>query len=160
MRPQNLWVHASSSACRSDPLDQQPLHASAVAIDGNAVLITGQAGSGKSALALELMALGAQLVADDAVVVASDGDVVWLSAPAGLSGRIEARGIGIIRAKAVSRAALHLVVDLDRAPVGRLPRPLDTQILGKSFPLLAGQETPGLAPAILAILKGGLERHT
>ena len=40
------------------------LHASCVAVAGRAVLITGPSGSGKSSLALTLLAHGAALVAD------------------------------------------------------------------------------------------------
>ncbi len=45
------------------------LHASAVAVDGRGCLITGASASGKSTLALEMIALGAELVADDRVDV-------------------------------------------------------------------------------------------
>ena len=41
------------------------LHASTVAINGQAVLITGVSGSGKSDLALRLIDRGAKLVSDD-----------------------------------------------------------------------------------------------
>ena len=41
------------------------LHASCVAHAGKGILITGSAGSGKSFLALELLARGGRLVADD-----------------------------------------------------------------------------------------------
>jgi HPr kinase/phosphorylase len=43
------------------------LHASAVSLDGNGVLICGASGTGKSTLALQLMALGAELIADDGI---------------------------------------------------------------------------------------------
>jgi len=43
------------------------IHASCVAVDGKGLLITGASGSGKSALALQLMAFGAHLIADDRV---------------------------------------------------------------------------------------------
>lgn len=106
------------------------------------------------------MALGAELVADDAVILTSKEGAVWVSAPDALLGRIEAHGIGILRAEAKTRSALALVVDLDRAPEGRLPAPLEAKYLGQTFPLLAGRDVHGLVHAILAILKGGLERHT
>jgi hypothetical protein len=43
----------------------EPLHAGAVAIDGRAVLLMGTSGSGKSSVALHLIATGAHLLADD-----------------------------------------------------------------------------------------------
>ena len=45
------------------------LHASCVSINGNGVLICGSSGSGKSSLAINLIALGAELVADDRTIV-------------------------------------------------------------------------------------------
>ena len=45
------------------------IHASAVALDGRALLIVGPSGSGKSALALRMMAHGATLVSDDLVEI-------------------------------------------------------------------------------------------
>ncbi len=49
------------------------LHASAAAIDGEAVIFLGKSGRGKSTLALALHARGHQLVADDVVAVKLDG---------------------------------------------------------------------------------------
>ena len=43
------------------------LHASCIAVHGRGVLILGPSGAGKSSLALQLMALGADLVADDMI---------------------------------------------------------------------------------------------
>jgi len=45
-------------------------HATTVAVAGRGLMIEGPSGSGKSALALELMAFGAELVADDRTRVA------------------------------------------------------------------------------------------
>jgi hypothetical protein len=45
------------------------LHASGVAIDGRAALITGAAGAGKSSLAAALLRAGGQLLSDDAVAL-------------------------------------------------------------------------------------------
>ena len=70
------------------------LHASAVALDGRGVLITGAAGSGKSSLALTLMAYGAVLISDDQTELSRVGDTIWARAPETISGLIEARGAG------------------------------------------------------------------
>jgi len=43
----------------------EPLHASAVGIDGQAVLLMGTSGAGKSSVALSLVAAGARFLADD-----------------------------------------------------------------------------------------------
>jgi hypothetical protein len=47
----------------------EPLHASAVAIDGAAVAIVGPSGGGKSSLAAELASHGAPIVADDVLAL-------------------------------------------------------------------------------------------
>jgi hypothetical protein len=53
------------------------LHASAVEIDGAAVVILGDAGSGKSTLAAALSALGAGVLADDGVLLRGDEEQAW-----------------------------------------------------------------------------------
>ena len=74
------------------------LHASCVALDGRGVLILGRSGAGKSSLALELMALGARLVADDRTVLHADDGAPVASCPPAILGKIEARGVGILAA--------------------------------------------------------------
>jgi HPr kinase/phosphorylase len=112
------------------------LHASAVAIAGKALLIRGASGSGKSSLALELMALGAGLVSDDRTVVEREGDALWLSAPETIRGMIEARGLGLLAAEPILRAPLAAVVDLDHEESERLPPHRQVEISGVSVPLL------------------------
>ena len=74
----------------------ETLHATAVALDGQAVLLLGPSGSGKSDLALRLVAAGWRLVADDRVVVTPNGDHLFASAPPRLTGLMEVRGVGIV----------------------------------------------------------------
>jgi len=84
--------------------DHTTLHASCVALQDKGLLILGPSGSGKSALALQLMALGAVLVADDYTDLVRCDDRVIARCPAALRGLIEARGIGILRADTVAQA--------------------------------------------------------
>jgi hypothetical protein len=49
------------------------LHASAVGVDGRAVLLLGAAGAGKSTLTAALASRGASILADDVVAVTADG---------------------------------------------------------------------------------------
>jgi HPr kinase/phosphorylase len=98
--------------------NQRRLHGSCVSSkNGDAVLLVGPSGSGKSDLALRLLSLGFELVADDQVTV-TDGIV---SAPAILAGLLEVRGLGIVHLPHRSTARLVLVVDLggraDRMPM-------------------------------------------
>ncbi|MFZ3585333.1 HPr kinase/phosphorylase [Loktanella sp. DJP18] len=74
------------------------VHATAVAIAGRGVLIRGRSGAGKSALALDLMAFGAVLIADDRVHLTRRGDRILATCPPVLSGLTEARGLGLLRA--------------------------------------------------------------
>lgn len=132
------------------------IHATAVALDpGRGVLILGPSGAGKSALALRLMALGATLVADDRVDLRVGEGGVIASAPAVLSGLIEARGAGILRAAALASARIVLVVDLSAPETERLPPMRHREILGVPLPLVLRLQDGHLEAAILQWLRGG-----
>lgn len=137
-------------------LGKKTLHASAVAIGGAGLLILGQPGSGKSTLAMQLISLGAKLISDDQVVVNPKDDGVLMSAPRELRGRIEARGLGILRCEA-TEAWLSAVVDLDHTEDERLPKPRETLIAGKRFELFHRVETPSFSSMLLIMLSGGVE---
>lgn len=131
------------------------LHASCVALGARGVLILGPSGSGKSALALQLMALGAALVADDRTEVQRSGAGLVARCPATLSGLIEARGVGLLRADPLDHAVLDLAVDLGQRETDRLPPERGLDILGVTLPLVHGQETSHFPAAILQYLKSG-----
>ncbi|MFZ7091737.1 HPr kinase/phosphorylase [Primorskyibacter sp. 2E233] len=133
------------------------LHASAVAVEGRGLLIRGASGRGKSSLALELMARGALLVADDRVIVTPrKGQAPWLSAPKTIAGLIEANGIGILHAAALTTGAeLTAVVDLDHEETHRLPPMRETILMNRAVPLLHFCASPYFPAAILQYLKGG-----
>ena len=139
------------------PPETLTLHASAVAIDEAAVLFEGSSGSGKSGLALTLMALGASLVADDRVVLRRSDDLLLASPPQAIAGRIEARGVGILGAAHVTDVPVALIVDLDTPEVERLPQRRSRSMLGLDIPVLHNIGTAYFAPAIIQYLKGG--RH-
>lgn len=131
-----------------------PLHATCVTFEGAGVLITGASGSGKSALALQLMALGATLVADDRVVLTL-GDSVMAQPADGLAGLIEARGVGILNAKATYPAPLAMVVDLDVLETDRIPPQRSVTLMEHTFPLFHKVDGIHLAAAIIQFLKSG-----
>lgn len=133
----------------------QVLHASCVAVEDRAVLITGCSGSGKSALALTLLAYGASLVADDRTIVERKGPALVASAPAPIHGLIEARGVGLLYAQTVDRCQVTLVVDLDQVETNRLPENRKITLCGCDLPLLHKVESPHFAPGILQYLKMG-----
>jgi HPr kinase/phosphorylase len=120
------------------------MHGSCASRDGQAVLLIGPSGSGKSDLVLRLLGRGFQLVADDRVFI-QDGMV---SAPASLFGLLEVRGLGIVRLPAVAKARLALVADLsERAE--RLPEPATHAELGA--PLIHIDATAASAPERIAL---------
>lgn len=136
-------------------VDETILHASAVALNGAAVCILGQSGSGKSALCLELMAMGADLVADDGLRIWRKDDALWVDAPETIRGRIEARYVGILNAAAVGPAQVALWVDLDRMETDRLPQKREKVYLGVSRPIVHNVQAQHFAAAILQYLKVG-----
>ena len=135
--------------------ESQILHASCVAVEGVAVLILGRSASGKSGLALQLMSSGAVLVADDRTEVRIGASGIMARSPDTLSGLIEARGVGILRADTVDSARIALVIDLDQTESERLPMPHSASILGHALPCLHKVEAPHFPAAILQYLKCG-----
>ena len=130
------------------------MHATCVAVSGRGLLIIGPAGSGKSALALTLMALGAELVADDQTELHLRETRIVARCPAPLAGLIEARGIGILTATARSEAEIVLVADLSQPEPDRLPSRRKTTLLGQTVDLVLGQGNPHLPFSVLCYLKG------
>jgi HPr kinase/phosphorylase len=138
------------------------VHATAVSIDGQGVLIRGAPGSGKSSLAIQLMdqsgfGLGdssrrARLVADDQVDLLRIDHHIRMRVPAVLEGLIEVRGYAIVRTTSIASAELVLVVDLVPARlIDRLPGDDDrtTDILGLKIPRLALPAGDPAAPSRL-----------
>lgn len=129
------------------------LHATTVRVDGQGVLFLGPSGSGKSALALQLLAWGAKLVADDRTDITRDGARLIADVPAAIAGMIEARGVGLLRAPAAGPTPLALVVDLSRQETARLPQPHSHSILGITLPCLHAVTKPHFAASILLYLR-------
>ncbi|WP_027257309.1 MULTISPECIES: HPr kinase/phosphorylase [Leisingera] len=131
------------------------LHASCVALEGRGLLITGTSGQGKSALALQLLAFGAQLVADDRVLLQLlDGQVV-ASAPEPIRGLIEARFMGLLHAQIRSPVPVAALVDLDEAEIERLPVRHSTQLLGQEVLRVKRVNGAHFAPALMQYLRCG-----
>lgn len=132
------------------------VHGTTVALEGKGLLILGPSGSGKSTLALQLMAVGAQLVADDRTDLSKLGDAVFANCPEPILGQIEARGLGILTAAPYGAVELAAVVDLDRESVDRLPRSQFHDVMGVALPLVLGPYRPHLYAALRQFLIGGL----
>lgn len=135
--------------------DTCTLHATTIAHAGRAALIRGASGSGKSGLALQMIALGARLIADDRTILHHRGDTLIASCPETIRGRIEARGIGILAAPTAGPTRLVLVVDMDTEETDRLPHPQQTEILGTALPLQKKVNLPHFPAALLSYLENG-----
>lgn len=119
-----------------------------LAVHEQGVLLTGDSGTGKSALALELVCRGHALVADDAVEIQrpAPGTLVG-SCPPLLQGCLAVRGLGILDVRALwgplavrDRQSLNLIVHL--ASAGRaygaaslINRHRTRRLLGESLPV-------------------------
>lgn len=139
-------------------LENSPVHGTAVAVGGRGFLIFGASGRGKSGLALQMMALGADLISDDRVCLSKSDDGILMNPPNALVGKIEARFVGVLNVRNRQSVLLHHVVDLDSDAQARLPQLQHFDVLGTRIDLINGRNVPNLA-AILMILGRG-ERHT
>lgn len=106
------------------------IHGTCVGLNGRGVLILGASGSGKSALALHLMAYGARLVADDRTDLRLENGGIVARCPAPLHGMIEARGLGLLRADPLASCPVTFAVDLDQTETDRLPPLRQITLLG------------------------------
>ena len=118
--------------------DSSLIHATAIAMEGDAILLRGPPGAGKSDLALRLIEDGARLIADDQALLRRADNHVLVRAPAAVAGLIEVRGIGILRIDFLDEAPLGLVVDLV-APteVERIPDDRFEVVLGLPIRVIA-----------------------
>ena len=132
-------------------LSAETIHATSVALDGRAILITGPSGAGKSDLALRLIDRGFVLVSDDQTIVRRDGNRLLASAPGTIAGKLEIRGIGIVEMETMEDVPIALVVELT-TDIERLPDDSrDRLILDIRVPLISIDAMIASAPSKVAI---------
>jgi serine kinase of HPr protein (carbohydrate metabolism regulator) len=127
-------------------LSSETLHASCVAKDGRAILISGRSGSGKSDLALRLIDRGAVLVSDDYTIARRVAGRLLARAPLNIEGRMEVRGLGILPFPHQDDVPVCLFVDLN-LDVVRLPEPREpVSVAGVHVPVVAVNALEASAP--------------
>lgn len=120
--------------------------ASCVAIEGRAVLIEGEPGSGKSSLALALIDRGAQLIGDDGVMLERSGDRLLARPHPNTRGLLEIRNLGIATLPVLEEAPVALILRLDEAA----PRFIDAA---------ASADRAGCAIPLVRLWPGGALLH-
>jgi HPr kinase/phosphorylase len=140
------------------------VHGVCLDVLGMGVIITGDSGSGKSELGLELISRGAGLVADDVVDIYRIGpDTLQARCPTLLRDFLEVRGLGVLNIRTIFgetsvrpnknvRLIIHLasVRHVDQAPLERLPLNASVvDILGVKIAKVTIPVAPGRNLAVL-----------
>ena len=115
----------------------EPVHGTAILVGADGVLIRGESGAGKSALAMALIERGARLIADDRLMLSACNGRLLASAPSAIVGRIELRGLGIVALPHERCGVIRLVADfVDDEELERMPEPemLTTTLVGIQLP--------------------------
>lgn len=155
----------------SDAPGSLTVHASAIAIGGRAILITGPSKSGKSHLALALLGLSGapavKLIGDDRVILSRRGGDMSVSPHPLIAGLIEKRGYGFLAMPYVAGVPLEGAVRLQYVRSGIEPGPGPREQrepeLESGVPFLVlPRETPWdlRAQAVLKWYTAALTAHT
>jgi len=139
------------------------LHASVVVIGEAGVLISGPSGSGKSSLALALIAAAegagffARLVGDDRIAIACKGTRLIARGHPLILGKIERRGQGLFEIPFLAEAVVRLVIGLGGgkdAPPPRLPDEAHAHVVlaGVELPLLHLRQDAAVCDLAAAVL--------
>ncbi len=132
-------------------LSSESLHASTVALEGRAVIISGPSGSGKSDLALRLLDRGFSLVSDDQTFLRKDENRLIASAPPPIRGKLEIRGIGIVEMPFEDDVPVALFVELT-SDMQRMPDDSrERLVLDVRVPLISVDAMTASAPSKVAV---------
>ena len=132
------------------------MHATCVDVNGSGVLIIGRSGSGKSSLAINLVALGSTLVADDQCELVRKNNRFYIYKPASLPESIELRGVGLVSVPMVVETSLDWLVNMDEVETERMPNLRFTEIDGYRVPTVFGKGVDELASRIYVLVSNTL----
>jgi serine kinase of HPr protein (carbohydrate metabolism regulator) len=130
-------------------MNESPIHASCVAIEGHGVLLLGPSGAGKSDLTLRLIDRGAALISDDYCEMQLHDGRLTASAPPLLRGLIEVRGVGILPCRNLQSAPVILAVRLCPTPERMPAKDAMIAIAGQSLPVIEVNPMAASAPIIV-----------
>lgn len=130
------------------------LNASAVAIKDKGVLIIGPSGSGKSTMAMEMLTLGATLIADDQTILLEKSDGLYLNPLKNNAGLIETRFVGILKVPWQKCVKLTTVVDLSKKETKRLPPFRTYELLNHKLPCFYAKGNEYIAKALYVLFTG------
>ncbi len=133
----------------------QSCHATVVSVSDTGLLITGPSGAGKSRLAAHMVALGAELVVDDLVVLRAADGKLWAEAPPNAVAKIALSGLGLVPI-ALRHGAVCICAELtlkSDVTLERLPDLLQTTHLDCTIPHLKMPFSEDLAPLIYIWLR-------
>lgn len=110
-------------------MDSKTIHGTLLNIFDTGTLLTGPAGIGKSAIALDLVDRGHQLIADDAVQCKQEKETVIGQCPTPLQDFLETRSLGIINIRKlfgeraiISSKKISLIIKLSEEKANELTR--------------------------------------
>lgn len=95
------------------------------------------------------------MISDDRTVLSKSGTQILATAAPNIVGKIEARGVGILRARTVRHAMVTLVVDLDQQETDRLPPWRTKTFLSVELPCVHKVECSHFPAAIMQYLRYG-----
>ena len=136
--------------------DSLIMHATCVDVNGSGVLIVGRSGSGKSSLAINLIALGSTLVADDQCEIVKKNNKLSVFKPTSLPSSIEIRGVGLVSVPMAVETSLDWVVNMDEAETQRMPDLQFTEIDGYRIPTIFGKNMDDLASRTYVLVSNKL----
>ena len=135
----------------------ETVHATAVLVGADGVLIRGPSGSGKSALAQALIRRGGRLIADDRLTLSNCHGRLVASAPFATAGLIELRGRGLVSVPHEPSGVIRLVADIvETEGLERMPEAhqLTATFLGIALPR---QPVPDATERAVVLVEAALE---